>query len=113
MHQEESCWASASDCFPDLTGVTDYYFDIPKNDWLAGHQKCFNTPSDFFTPVGFAATVAIVVAVERAKPDRHGEAHRRNGGDKIRYGQGRDNFPQGGPSGAQVRWAGFGRVRFC
>jgi branched-chain amino acid transport system substrate-binding protein len=57
--------------FPGLEGATYYYYDIPKNpinDWLvAEHQKRFNAPPDFFTAGGFAAAMAIVAAVEKAK----------------------------------------------
>ena len=57
--------------FPGLEGATYYYYDIPKNpvnDWLvAEHQKRFNAPPDFFTAGGFAAAMAIVTAVEKAK----------------------------------------------
>jgi branched-chain amino acid transport system substrate-binding protein len=57
--------------FPGLEGATYYYYGIPKNpvnDWLvAEHQKRFNAPPDFFTAGGFAAAMAIVTAVEKAK----------------------------------------------
>ena len=57
--------------FPGLEGATYYYYDIPKNpvnDWLvAEHRKRFNAPPDFFTAGGFAAAMAIVTAVEKAK----------------------------------------------
>jgi branched-chain amino acid transport system substrate-binding protein len=57
--------------FPGLEGATYYYYDIPKNpvnDWLvAEHKKRFNAPPDFFTAGGFAAAMAIVAAVEKAK----------------------------------------------
>jgi branched-chain amino acid transport system substrate-binding protein len=57
--------------FPGLEGATYYYYDIPKNpinDWLvAEHQKRFNAPPDFFTAGGFAAAMAIVAAVDKAK----------------------------------------------
>ena len=57
--------------FPGLEGATYYYYGIPKNpmnDWLvAEHQKRFNAPPDFFTCGGFAAAMAIVTAVEKAK----------------------------------------------
>ena len=57
--------------FPGLEGATYYYYDIPKNpvnDWLvAEHEKRFNGPPDFFTAGGFAAAMAIVAAVEKAK----------------------------------------------
>ena len=57
--------------FPGMEGAAYYYYDIPKNpvnDWLvAEHQKRFNAPPDFFTAGGFAAAMAVVTAVEKAK----------------------------------------------
>ena len=57
--------------FPGLEGAAYYYYEIPKNpvnDWLvAEHKKRFNAPPDFFTAGGFAAAMAIVTAVEKAK----------------------------------------------
>jgi branched-chain amino acid transport system substrate-binding protein len=57
--------------FPGLEGAAYYYYGIPKNpvnDWLvAEHQKRFNAPPDFFTCGGFAAAMAVVAAVEKAK----------------------------------------------
>ena len=57
--------------FPGMEGATYYYYGIPKNpvnDWLvAEHQKRFNAPPDFFTAGGFAAAMAVVAAVEKAK----------------------------------------------
>ena len=56
---------------PGMEGATYYYHDIPKNDvnaWLvAEHQKRFNAPPDFFTAGGFAAGMAAVAAVQKAK----------------------------------------------
>ena len=56
---------------PGLEGATYYYYAIPKNpinDWLvAEHQKRFNAPPDFFTAGGFAAAMAAVTAVQKAK----------------------------------------------
>jgi branched-chain amino acid transport system substrate-binding protein len=56
---------------PGMEGATYYYFDIPKNpvnDWLvAEHQKRFNAPPDFFTCGGFAAAMATVKGVSKAK----------------------------------------------
>jgi branched-chain amino acid transport system substrate-binding protein len=56
---------------PGMEGATYYYYDIPKNpvnDWLvAEHQKRFNSPPDFFTAGGFAAAMAVVTAVTKAK----------------------------------------------
>jgi branched-chain amino acid transport system substrate-binding protein len=57
--------------FPGLEGAAYYYYGIPKNavnDWLvAEHMKRFNAPPDFFTAGGFAAAMAVVAAVEKAK----------------------------------------------
>jgi len=57
--------------FPGMEGGAYYYYGIPKNpvnDWLvAEHQKRFNAPPDFFTCGGFAAAMAVVAAVEKAK----------------------------------------------
>jgi branched-chain amino acid transport system substrate-binding protein len=56
---------------PGMEGATYYYYDIPKNpvnDWLvAEHQKRFHSPPDFFTAGGFAAAMAVVTAVSKAK----------------------------------------------
>jgi branched-chain amino acid transport system substrate-binding protein len=56
---------------PGMEGATYYYHDIPKNPvntWLvAEHQKRFNAPPDFFTAGGFAAGMAAVAAVQKAK----------------------------------------------
>ncbi|MBN8981302.1 MAG: substrate-binding domain-containing protein [Rhizobiales bacterium] len=56
---------------PGMEGATYYYYGIPKNpinDWLvAEHQKRFNAPPDFFTAGGFAAAMAAVTAVQKAK----------------------------------------------
>ena len=56
---------------PGLEGATYYYYEIPKNpanDWLvAEHKQRFNAPPDFFTAGGFAAAMAVVAAVEKAK----------------------------------------------
>jgi branched-chain amino acid transport system substrate-binding protein len=56
---------------PGMEGATYYYYDIPKNDvntWLVTeHQKRFNAPPDFFTAGGFAAAMAVVAAVQKAK----------------------------------------------
>jgi branched-chain amino acid transport system substrate-binding protein len=56
---------------PGMEGATYYYHDIPKNDvntWLVTeHQKRFNAPPDFFTAGGFAAAMAAVTAVQKAK----------------------------------------------
>ncbi|HEY1454121.1 MAG TPA: substrate-binding domain-containing protein [Roseiarcus sp.] len=57
--------------FPGLEGAAYYYYDIPKNpvnDWLVSeHQKRFSAPPDFFTAGGFAAAMAVVTALEKAK----------------------------------------------
>jgi branched-chain amino acid transport system substrate-binding protein len=56
---------------PGLEGATYYYYDIPKNpvnDWLVSeHQKRYNAPPDFFTAGGFAAAMAAVTAIDKAK----------------------------------------------
>jgi branched-chain amino acid transport system substrate-binding protein len=56
---------------PGMEGATYYYYEIPKNpvnDWLvAEHKKRFNAPPDFFTAGGFAAAMAVVAAVAKAK----------------------------------------------
>jgi branched-chain amino acid transport system substrate-binding protein len=56
---------------PGMEGATYYYYEIPKNpvnDWLVSeHQKRFNAPPDFFTAGGFAAAMAVVTAVTKAK----------------------------------------------
>src|SRR5947209_5132905 len=56
---------------PGMEGATYYYYEIPKNpvnEWLvAEHQKRFNAPPDFFTAGGFAAAMATVAAVQKAK----------------------------------------------
>ncbi len=56
---------------PGMEGATYYYYDIPKNpmnEWLvAEHQKRFGAPPDLFTAGGFAAAMAVVTAVEKAK----------------------------------------------
>jgi branched-chain amino acid transport system substrate-binding protein len=56
---------------PGMEGATYYYHDIPKNEvntWLVTeHQKRFNAPPDFFTAGGFAAAMAAVTAVQKAK----------------------------------------------
>jgi branched-chain amino acid transport system substrate-binding protein len=62
---------AAYKALPGMEGATYYYYDIPKNpvnDWLvAEHKKRFNAPPDFFTAGGFAAAMAIVTAVNKAK----------------------------------------------
>jgi branched-chain amino acid transport system substrate-binding protein len=56
---------------PGMEGAAYYYYDIPKNpvnDWLVTeHKKRFNSPPDFFTAGGFAAAMAAVTAVQKAK----------------------------------------------
>ena len=56
---------------PGMEGAAYYFYSIPKNpvnDWLvAEHQKRFNAPPDFFTTGGFAAAMAVVTAVTKAK----------------------------------------------
>jgi branched-chain amino acid transport system substrate-binding protein len=62
---------AAYKAFPGMEGATYYYYDIPKNpvnDWLvAEHKKRFTQPPDFFTAGGFAAAMATVAAIEKAK----------------------------------------------
>ena len=77
--RHRDCRPAATSCrrwpptrhFPGMEGATYYYYDIPKNpvnDWLvAEHQKRFNAPPDFFTAGGFAAAMATVAAIEKAK----------------------------------------------
>ncbi|KQW18418.1 ABC transporter permease [Afipia sp. Root123D2] len=56
---------------PGMEGATYYYYGIPKNpvnDWLVSeHEKRFKSPPDFFTAGGFAAAMAAVTAVQKAK----------------------------------------------
>ena len=56
---------------PGMEGATYYYYAIPKNpvnDWLVKeHEKRFHSPPDFFTAGGFAAAMAVVTAVKKAK----------------------------------------------
>jgi branched-chain amino acid transport system substrate-binding protein len=56
---------------PGMEGATYYYYGIPKNpinDWLVSeHEKRFKSPPDFFTAGGFAAAMAVVTAVKKAK----------------------------------------------
>lgn len=56
---------------PGMEGATYYYYGIPKNpinDWLVTeHEKRFKSPPDFFTAGGFAAAMAAVTAVQKAK----------------------------------------------
>jgi branched-chain amino acid transport system substrate-binding protein len=62
---------AAYKALPGMEGATYYYYDIPKNpvnDWLVTeHKKRFNAPPDFFTAGGFAAAMAVVAAVNKAK----------------------------------------------
>lgn len=57
--------------FPGMEGAAYYFYAIPKNpinDWLvAEHQKRFHAPPDMFTCGGFAAAMAVVTALEKAK----------------------------------------------
>ncbi|HEX7929112.1 MAG TPA: substrate-binding domain-containing protein [bacterium] len=56
---------------PGMEGAMYYYYEAPKNavnDWLVKeHQKRFNAPPDFFTAGGFAAAMAAVTALNKAK----------------------------------------------
>ena len=56
---------------PGMEGATYYYYQIPQNPvndgLVAEHQKRFTAPPDFFTAGGFAAAMAVVTAVQKAK----------------------------------------------
>ena len=62
---------AAYKALPGMEGATYYYYEIPKNpinDWLvAEHKTRFHAPPDFFTAGGFAAAMAVVTAVTKAK----------------------------------------------
>ena len=89
---------------PGMEGATYYYHDIPKNEvntWLVTeHQKRFNAPPDFFTAGGFAAAMAAVTAVQKAKSTDTEKLIAAMEGHGVRYAEGQDGVPQGGPSGA-------------
>jgi branched-chain amino acid transport system substrate-binding protein len=61
----------AFDSLKGMMGGAYYYYELPKNpinDWFVKeHQARFKEPPDFFTCGGFAAAMAIVTAVEKAK----------------------------------------------
>jgi branched-chain amino acid transport system substrate-binding protein len=61
----------AFDSLKGMMGGAYYYYEIPKNpvnDWLVKeHEARFKEPPDFFTCGGFAAAMAVVTAVEKAK----------------------------------------------
>jgi branched-chain amino acid transport system substrate-binding protein len=62
---------AAYNAIPAMEGATYYYYEITKNQvndgLVAEHKKRFNEPPDFFTCGGFAAAMATVAAVEKAK----------------------------------------------
>lgn len=61
----------AYDSLRGMTGGAYYYYELPKNpvnDWLVKeHMARFKEPPDFFTCGGFAAAMATVTALEKAK----------------------------------------------
>jgi branched-chain amino acid transport system substrate-binding protein len=61
----------AFDSLKGMMGGAYYYYEIPKNpinDWFVKeHQARFKEPPDFFTCGGFAAAMATVAAIEKAK----------------------------------------------
>jgi branched-chain amino acid transport system substrate-binding protein len=61
----------AFDSLRGMMGGAYYYYELPKNpvnDWFVKeHQARFKEPPDFFTCGGFAAAMAVVAAVEKAK----------------------------------------------
>jgi len=61
----------AFDSLKGMMGGAYYYYELPKNpvnDWFVKeHQARFKEPPDFFTCGGFAAAMAVVTAVEKAK----------------------------------------------
>jgi len=54
-----------------MMGGAYYYYELPKNpvnDWLVKeHTARFKEPPDFFTCGGFAAAMALITALEKAK----------------------------------------------
>jgi branched-chain amino acid transport system substrate-binding protein len=54
-----------------MMGGAYYYYELPNNpvnDWLVKeHVARFKEPPDFFTCGGFAAAMAVVTAIEKAK----------------------------------------------
>ena len=54
-----------------MMGGAYYYYELPKNpvnDWLVKeHTARFKEPPDFFTCGGFAAAIALITALEKAK----------------------------------------------
>jgi branched-chain amino acid transport system substrate-binding protein len=54
-----------------MVGGAYYYYEMPKNpvnDWLVKeHQKRFAEPPDFFTCGGFAAAMAVLAGIDKAK----------------------------------------------
>ena len=67
-------WLPLLKAFESLRGLTGgayYYYELPKNpvnDWFVKeHQTRFNEPPDFFTCGGFAAAMATIAGIEKAK----------------------------------------------
>ncbi len=61
----------AYDSLKGMTGGAYYYYELPKNpvnDWFVKeHQARFKEPPDFFTCGGFAAAMAVLRGIEKAK----------------------------------------------
>jgi branched-chain amino acid transport system substrate-binding protein len=67
-------WLPLLKAFESLRGLTGgayYYYELPKNpvnDWFVKeHQARFKEPPDFFTCGGFAAAMATIAGIEKAK----------------------------------------------
>jgi branched-chain amino acid transport system substrate-binding protein len=67
-------WLPLLKAFESLRGLTGgayYYYELPKNpvnDWFVKeHQAKFKEPPDFFTCGGFAAAMATIAGIEKAK----------------------------------------------
>jgi len=61
----------AFDSLKGMMGGAYYYYELPKNpinDWFVKeHQARFKEPPDFFTCGGFAAAMATIAGIEKAK----------------------------------------------
>ncbi len=61
----------AYDSLKGMMGGAYYYYELPKNpinDWFVKeHQARFKEPPDFFTCGGFAAVMATIAGIEKAK----------------------------------------------
>ena len=61
----------AFDSLKGMMGGAYYYYELPKNpinDWFVKeHQTRFKEPPDFFTCGGFAAAMATIAGIEKAK----------------------------------------------